>query len=402
MNKTKIGIIRETKNPPDSRVPLTPLQCSKIMQDFTDVEIVVQPSPSRCYKDEEYAAAGISLTEDLSDCDVLLGVKEVKAETLIANKTYFFFSHTIKEQPYNRSLLKSILEKTIQLIDYEVLTNESGRVIAFGRWAGIVGAHNGIREWGMRTKAFELKPMHLCFDFEEAKSYYSKIDLGRAKIVLTGTGRVSNGAKEVLDLMQIREVSAEEFLTKGFDEAVYCQLATEQMFAKGADNFFDNNFYKDPSGYHSIFEPYTRVADIMINGIYWDNRAPAFFSKDDMKKPEFSIRTIADITCDIAPVASIPSTLRATVIGDAVFGYNPLTEKEEAAYQLHVIDMMTVDNLPNELPRDASEDFGNQFIKYVLPELLKDDSDMIYRASITQKSGKLNKPFLYLTNYVNA
>jgi saccharopine dehydrogenase (NAD+, L-lysine forming) len=398
----KIGIVRETKNPPDSRVPLTPAQCRQIMKDFAEVEILVQPSLTRCYKDEEYKQEGIELKENISDCDVLMGVKEVKAETLIDEKVYFFFSHTIKEQAYNRNLLKSILEKKIQLIDYEVITNESGRVIAFGRWAGIVGAHNGIREWGLRTQNFDLKPMHLCFDFEEARSYYNKINLGSAKIVLTGTGRVSNGAKEVLDLMQIKEVSAQDFLHKKFEEAVYCQLATEQMFAKGADNDFDNNFYKDPTGYHSIFEPYTCVADIMINGIYWDNRAPAFFSKEDMRKPEFKIRTIADITCDIAPVSSIPSTLRATTIGNAVFGYNPVTEKEEEPYQPNVIDMMTIDNLPNELPRDASEDFGSQFIKFVLPELLKNESDMIYRASITQKSGKLNKPFLYLTNYVNA
>lgn len=399
----KIGIIRETKTPPDSRVPLTPAQCRQISDSFHDVQVFVQPSPSRCYRDEEYTEQGIVLKEDLSDCDILMGVKEVKAETLLNEKTYFFFSHTIKEQPYNRNLLKTILDRKIQLIDYEVLVNNSGqRVIAFGRWAGIVGAHNGIREWGMRTKTFDLKPMHLCFDFEEAKSYYQNLPLQNIKIVLTGTGRVSNGSKEVLDLMKIRQVSAEEFLNGKFNEPVYCQLATEQMFAFGADNTFDAEFYKNPEGYHSIFEPYTKVADLMINGIFWDKRGPAFFTNEDMKKPDFNIKVIADITCDIAPEASIPSTLRATVIGDPVFGYNPHTVKEEAPYQSNVIDMMTIDNLPNELPRDASEDFGRQFIQSVLPELLKSESEMIFKASITQKSGKLNKPFLYLTNYVTA
>lgn len=396
----KIGIIKETKNPPDSRVPITPAQCKLIAEKFPQVKIIVQPSQTRCYKDEEYLKEGIILSNNLSECDVLMGVKEVKAETLIDQKTYFFFSHTIKEQPYNKPLIKTILAKNIQLIDYEVLVNSEGqRVIAFGRWAGIVGAHNGIREWGMRTQKFDLKPMHLCFDFEEAKSYYNNLELGNVKIVLTGTGRVSNGSKEILDLMKIKQVSAEDFLNKYFSEPIYCQLATEQMFAKGNENSFDAGFYKDPTGYHSIFEPYTKAADVMINGIYWDNKAPAFFTKKDMKNADFKIKTIADITCDIAPIASIPSTLKATVIGDAVFGYNPQTEKEDAPYQNHVVDMMTIDNLPNELPRDASEDFGRQFLVHVLPELLKDDSEMIFKASITQKSGKLNKPFLYLTNY---
>jgi alanine dehydrogenase len=396
----KIGIIKETKNPPDSRVPITPKQCKTIAEQYPQIEMVVQPSGSRCFTNEEYMTEGITLTNNLDDCDILMGVKEVKPETLIDNKTYFFFSHTIKEQPYNKPLIKSILSKNIQLIDYEVLVNEQGqRVIAFGRWAGIVGAHNGILEWGKRTQQFNLKPMHQCFDFEEAKSYYKNLPLGNVKIVLTGTGRVSNGSKEVLDLMNVKQVNAEAFLNQEFSEPVYCQLATEQMFAKGNENSFDSEFYKDPTGYHSIFEPYTKVADVMINGIYWDNKAPAFFNKEDMKKADFNIKTIADITCDIAPLASIPSTLRATVIGNAVFGYNPQTEMEDAPYQKHVVDMMTIDNLPNELPRDASEDFGRQFLTFVLPELLKNDSEMIFKASITQKSGKLNKPFLYLTNY---
>lgn len=396
----KIGIIKETKTPPDSRVPLTPSQCKKLMEQHPNVEVFVQPSKSRSYKDEEYTSHGIKLQEDLSDCDVLMGVKEVKIETLIPQKTYFFFSHTIKEQPYNKPLLKAVLEKQIQLIDYEVITNENGqRVIAFGRWAGIVGAHNGILACGKRTGAFDLKPMHQCFDYKEAQSYYKNLPLGNVKIVLTGTGRVSNGAKEVLDLMNIKQVSSKDFLEKKFDEAVYCQLKANEMFATGVDNHFDPSFFKNPSEYHSIFEPFTKVADLMINGIYWDNRGPAFFTKEAMKSKDFNIKTIADITCDIAPEASIPSTLRAAVIGDPVFGYNPKTEQEETPYQEGVIDMMTVDNLPNELPRDASEDFGKQFLTYVLPELLKAESKMIFNASITQKNGKLNEPFLYLTNY---
>lgn len=398
----RIGIIKETKTPPDSRVLMTPIQCKKIMEKYPEVSIYVQPSPSRCYQDKEYTEQGVSLKEDLSDCDVLVGVKEQVIDTLIPNKQYFFFSHTAKEQPYNAKLLKAIVDKNIQLTDYEYLKGtDNRRVIAFGRWAGIVGAHNAILTYGKRTKNFDLKAMNKCKDFAEAVSYYEDIDLGNAKIVLTGTGRVANGSAEVLDKMKIRKVSAQDFLNQTYTEAVYCQLETEEMFKRKSDGGFDNEFYKDPSKYISSFMPYTKVANVMINGIYWDNNGPAFFTKEDMKAEEFKIEVIADITCDIAPEASIPSTLKASTIADPIFGYDVQLEKETKAHQTGVVDMMTVDNLPNELPRDASEDFGNQFQEHVIEELIHDKNKMIYNASITTKEGKLNKPYLYLKDYIN-
>jgi len=397
----KIGIIKETKSPADSRVCLPPVHCKEILENNANIQIFVQSSETRCYKDEEYKALNIPVVDDVSDCDILLGVKEVKIPTLISDKTYFFFSHTIKKQPYNKGLLQTVLQKKIQLVDYETLTDENGkRVIAFGRWAGIVGAHNGIKTWGKRKSIFDLKAMNQCFDFEEAKSYYKNLDLKGLKIVLTGTGRVSYGSAEVLDLMGIKKLSGEEFLSYKGTEAVYCMLATEQLFAKDGSNDFDNEFYKNPVGYHSILAPYLKQANLLINGIYWDNKAPALFSKEDMKADDFSIEVIADITCDIAPIASIPSTLKAATIAKPVFGYDVETEQEVPAYSSACVDMMTVDNLPNELPRDASADFGNQFIQFVLPELLESKNNMIYRASITTKEGKLNEPYLYLSDYV--
>ncbi len=397
----RIGIIEETKTPPDTRVCLPPAHCAKIMAMHPEIQVVVQPSASRCFSNQEYKDLGIELQEDVSDCDVLLGVKEVKMSALMENKNYFFFSHTIKKQAYNKELLQTILQKKIHLVDYETLSDKDGkRVIAFGRWAGIVGAHNGILTWGKRKKRFELKAMNECFDFEEAKSYYSSLDLKGLKVVLTGTGRVAYGSAEVLDLMNIKRLSAEEFLAYEGEEAVYCMLATEQMFAKGIDNEFEEEFYNNPLGYHSILHPYLSTGNTLINGIYWDNKAPALFTKEDMRDANFSIEVIADITCDIAPVASIPSTLKASTITDPIFGYDPVKEAEVAPFQKDVIDMMTVDNLPNELPRDASTDFGNQFLEHVLPELLASKIAMIHRASITTKDGKLNEPYLYLTDYI--
>lgn len=396
----KLGIIREYKIPPDARVPLTPQQCAFITQHHP-VNIAVEPSPNRCFPDQEYTAANIPLQEDLSDRDVLLGVKEVPTDKLIPNKTYFFFSHTIKKQSYNRPLLRAVLEKNIRLIDYEALTDKQGRrLIAFGKFAGMVGAHNALFTYGKRTGSFDLKRLKDCHDYKEAQAIYKTIQWPPVKIVLTGTGRVGMGARSVLLDMGIREVTPEDFLARQFDEAVFTQLHCHHYVARKDGRPFDkHDFYQNPYLFKSIFAPYWKTADIMINGIYWDNAAPPFFTKSDMRRPDFRIRVIADVTCDIAPVASIPSTLRASTIDDPVFGYDPVTESEAPPFSPNVIDMMTIDNLPNELPRDASQSFGEQFIRSILPELLKPESDILERATVAQ-NGRLGPHFTYLEKYV--
>jgi len=395
-----IGIIREGKIPPDSRVPLTPEQVRLVNNQFP-VNVLVQPSPLRCYTDEEYRHTDTVLTTDLTDCDVLLGVKEVPIEQLIPNKTYFFFSHTIKKQPYNRQLLQAILAKNITLIDYEVLTDDQGRrVIAFGKYAGMVGAHNALWTYGQRTKSFELPRLITFQDYSEARAFYRTIKFPPTKIVLTGTGRVGQGAAMVLKDMGIRQVEPKAFLTEEFEEAVFTQLKCKDYATHKAGKAFTNtHFYAHPEEYESIFEPYTKVSDIMINGIFWDNKAPAFFPKEAMKADDFTIEVISDVTCDIAPVSSIPSTLRATTIDEPIFGYDPVAHTETTPFRSDVIDMMTIDNLPNELPRDASQAFGQQFIKHVLPELLQPESPMIKRATIA-KNGQLTEQFHYLQDYV--
>ncbi len=398
----KVGIIREEKNPPDSRVPLTPEQCQYLMQNNQDLDIFIQSSEKRCFSDSEYKEKNICVLEDVNNCDILLGVKEVPINSLIPNKTYLFFSHTHKKQPYNRKLLQTILQKKIHLIDYECLCdNEGKRVIAFGHWAGVVGAHNAILAWGKRQQTFDLKPMHQCHDFAEAKTYYNNnLLLPNFKIVITGDGRVSNGAATVLNLMNIKKVSPQDFLTQEFSEPVYTQLSVKDMYAKKEENIFnESDYYEHPEKYYSIFEPYTKVSNIMINGIYWEKKVPIFFTKDDMKKDDFKIKVIADVTCDIAPNASIPCTIRSSTIENPIYGYDPNLETEIKPFQPESIDIMAVDNLPNELPRDASEDFGNQLIERVWDELKKTDSKMINEATITI-NGQLNKPYEYLQDFV--
>ena len=396
----KIGIIREGKTPPDSRVPLTPKQCREVAENYP-VSIVVKPSAGRCYKNEEYRAQGVDMSFDVSDCDVLLGVKEVPISQLHLRKTYFFFSHTMKEQPYNRELLRACVARKIRLIDYEVLTNDKDkRLIAFGKYAGMVGAHNGILTYGLRTGAFALPRMNTLYDYDAAKKVYAELSLPPIKIVLTGTGRVGSGAAKVLDDMGIRKVSPQDFLAEEYDEAVYTQLRCRDYVArKDGGEFRKQNFYDNPEDFKSIFAPYAHTADVMINGIYWDNAAPAFFSLEEMRNNDFNIRVIADVTCDIAPVSSVPSTIDASTIADPIFGFDPETGEKAPAHADHVVDMMTIDNLPNELPRDASKAFGRQFIEHIIPELMKKDSAVIKRATVTE-NGDLGEHFEYLRDFL--
>ncbi|MEL6970732.1 MAG: NAD(P)-dependent oxidoreductase [Bacteroidota bacterium] len=397
----KIGIIREGKTPPDTRVPLDPQQCALLRSEY-GLDLVVQSSPIRIFTDEEYRAKGVPVVEYIGDRDLLLGVKEVPIEELIPGKTYSFFSHTHKEQVYNRPLLKAILDKHIHLIDYEVLTDKLGRrVIAFGYFAGVVGAHNGFWTYAQRTGAFELPRMRDLYNYEEAKGVYQKLELPPIKIALTGTGRVSTGAAQVLEDMGIRQVSPGDFLREDYDEPVYAQLVSRDYLRHKDGLPFDKlHFYQHPEQYVSAFEPFAETADMMLNGIYWDSRAPAFFSQEQMSLPEFKIKVIADITCDIAPVSSIPSTLFASTIADPVFGFDPKTGQQTTPYQNHVIDMMTIDNLPSELPRDASTAFGKMYIEQVLPHMLAPNSAMIERATIA-RNGRLGPQFGYLLDFVN-
>lgn len=398
----KIGIIREGKIPPDARVPFSPLQCQHIIQHFP-FEIVVQPSPVRCYKDEEYQAAGIPLVTDVSDCDILMGIKEVPTDQLIPGKTYCIFSHTIKAQPHNRKLLQAIVNKNITLIDYEAITNDRGqRLIAFGRFAGMVGAHNAIWTYGQRTGAFELKRMKDFFDYAAAKNHYKTLEFPPVKIVVTGSGRVGSGAVEVLQDMGIRQVSPEDYLVNEYQEAIFTHLSSRHyMIRKDGAPYQATDFYNHPDRYCSSFEPYTKVSDIFINGIYWNPKAPAFFNKEDMQRKDFNIKIIADVTCDLAPESSVPSTLKASTIANPVFGYNPITGSESAPYQENIIDMMTIDNLPSEMPRDASAYFGEQFIQYIIPELLiASHSKILQRATVTA-NGHLTPYFQYLQSYVS-
>jgi alanine dehydrogenase len=397
----KFAIIRERKNPPDRRVVLTPEACERLLNTFPEMEIIVESSPIRTFADREYEKKGMAVTDDISSAEVMLGVKEVPIEALIPDKKYFFFSHTIKKQPYNRNLLRAILEKNIELYDHEVITDSKEiRLVAFGRYAGIVGAYNGIRAFGLKTGRFDLPKAEHLNDQQELISELRKLELPAIKIVLTGKGRVSNGAKEMLDGMGIREVSFKDYLNKEYNEAVYTQIDVLEYNRRKDGRVIDMyDFFDHPEEYISDFFRFARVSDLYIAGHFYASGAPYIFTREDAKSADFRIKVVADVSCDIdGPVAS---TLRASTIADPVYGYDPQTESEVPYADTGAIAVMAVDNLPNELPREASKGFSENFVKFVIPSFFNGDKDGILDRARMTRDGKLTPRYAYLQDYVD-
>ncbi len=399
---TKIGIIKEGKIPIDRRVPITPEQ-AKHLSDNPGVEIKIQSSDIRCFPDQDYQEAGIEVAESIDDCDIILGVKEVPIENLIPGKTHFFFSHTIKKQDYNQGLIRAVIDKKIRLVDWETLTNESGnRIIAFGRWAGIVGAYNGIWTYGKRYNLFDIRRAHECFDLEDLKTEFPKVKLPAIKIAITGGGRVAKGAIEVLDGIGIRRVTPHDFLAERFDEPTFTLLNSRDYnkHLQGKE-FHRNEFYEHPENFKGDFLKFAKVTDLLIASAFWHPSAPVLFHRQDILRDDFDIRVIADITCDIE--GSIPSTKKPSTLDAPIYDYNPSDDQvEEALSDEANITVMAIDNLPCELPRDASESFGSQLIENVLPHLLNgDEKNIIKNATITE-NGLLTERYKYLQDYVDS
>jgi alanine dehydrogenase len=397
----KFGIIKERKNPPDRRVVFSPEKLLEFKKKFTEASIQVESSDIRVFSDDAYRYVGIEVTEDLSDCDVLLGVKEVPIDALIPNKKYFFFSHTIKKQPYNRKLMQAVLDKNIALMDHETIAKENGsRLIGFGRYAGIVGAYNGFRAYGLKHNSFSLPKAETLESRQDLINELQKIALPNIKILLTGNGKVAYGAKEILDGMNIKEVSVDDYLHGTFSEPVYF-LADVLDYNKRLDGQTLNNadFYKFPEAYESNFMRFAAVTDYFIAGHFYGNGAPYLFTREDAKSSAFNIQLVADISCDVdGPVAS---TLRASTIADPIYGYHPKTETEVDYRDEEAIVVMAVDNLPCELPKDASEGFGEMFLQHVIPAFYNNDTaGVLERAKMTE-NGKLTERFLYLQDFVD-
>ena len=398
---THFGIIRERKNPPDRRVVLSPGACQKVLAAHPEAKITAEPSPLRVFSDEEYRDAGIEVASKMEACDVLIGVKEVPIEALIPNKKYFFFSHTIKKQDYNRKLLQAVLQKNIELYDHEVITNQKGiRLVAFGRYAGIVGAYNGMRTYGLKHKLFDLPKAEALKDKKALISELLKVSLPPIKILLTGKGRVGNGAKEILDGMKLKEVNVSDYLTRSFDVPVYCQIdVLEYNQRKDGRVLPMQDFFDHPEAYEATFMRFAKISDLYIAGHFYGDGAPYLYTREDVKSPDFNIAVVADVSCDIdGPVAT---TLRASTISDPIYGYDPQSESEVPYMDSNAIAVMAVDNLPAELPRDASEGFGDTFVESVIPAFFNNDRDGILERARMTKDGKLTPRYAYLQDYAD-
>lgn len=395
----KIGIIKEGKTPPDNRVALTPAQCKWLQEAYPDCKVIVQQSETRCFSDREYSIAGIEVRDSLNDCDILLGIKEVPVQQIIPGKRYLFFSHTCKKQPYNQRLLQTIIAEGCTLVDYECLRHEDGqRIIGFGFFAGIVGAHNGMMAYGNRTGAYSLQRVYKQKDFHSLMHTYFGLKIPNIKIAVTGSGRVAHGILEIMNLMGVIEVEKDEYLAREFAYPAYVHLKGADLYRhKTGGSYQRGDFHLHPQEYECLFTQYTSNTDVLMNGVFWDTDVPRLFRKEDICDPSFRITTIADITDDNN--GSVPINAGDQTIEDPIYGIDKKTFARTVPYLPTGVDVMAVGNLPNELPRDASKYFGEQLIKYVLPDLLAGDSETLRRATIVA-AGQLTDVYNYLEDYV--
>jgi alanine dehydrogenase len=397
----KFGLLKERKSPPDRRVVFSPDELLHLQTTFPEVALSVESSDIRVFSDEQYQSLGFAVVEDVSYCDVLFGVKEVPVDALIPHKKYFFFSHTIKKQPYNRRLLQAVLENNIELYDHETIVDANQqRLIGFGRYAGIVGAYNGIRAFGIKYDLFTLAKAETLKSQEDLITRLKRQILPNIKIVLTGHGKVGMGAKEMLDGMKIKQVAPEDFLSKNYSEPVYTQIDVMD-YNKRIDGKPRSkaDFYANPSAYTSDFGRFTKAADLFMAGHFHGNGAPDILTREMLQAPDNKIQVVADISCDVdGPIAC---TLKASTIAEPFFGYLPSEHKEVAYTHPASIMVMSVDNLPCELPKDASEGFGKMFMQHVIPAFFNGDKEGILQRAKMTENGKLTPKFAYLQDYVN-
>ena len=395
----KIGILRETKSPIDNRVALSPRQIVELKHRYPHSEFVVQPSPIRVFTDDEYRDLGISVEEDLSDCDVLFGIKEAQTDTLIPGKHYFFFGHVAKKQSYNRHLLQTMMAKGITFSDYEYLVDDAGqRLCAFGWWAGVVGVYYTLQGYGMRKGTFTLPRPSLKFQLNDLKEALLSVELPKLRILVTGNGRVSHGAQYILDAIGAERLDADRFLDGlPVQRLSYCVAKTCDLVRRSDGNSYSHDdFLQHPECYQSDFMRWAQQTDILVTCHFWTPGEPVYLTKEDLRK-EMPLRTIGDVTCDIE--GSIESTLRSSTHDSPFYDYNPQTESEEPAFSSDSnILVMAVDTCPNALAHDASEYFGEMLSQHVFAPLLEEswkESAVIHRSTILS-AGALTSRFSYL------
>ena len=405
-----ISIIKEARID-ENRTPFTPNQIQTLIANFPNLHVLVQPSKNRCFNDEDYSKAGAKIEEDIIRSDIIFGVKEVEISKLIENKTYLFFSHTSKVRKdisqstkdkaiiYKKELLREVIKKKITLIDYENIRETSGkgyRYLGFGRFAGIVGCYNTLNLYlklqkkQLLPRAFEIN------SYEKIKKLISKQNFNKIKILLTGSGNVAKGSMEILKHTNIKQISLNDYLNKKYDEAVFCNISLREHVERNDGKHSSyQDFMLNPHEYKSTATNYLYSTDMLITGHYWEPKFPKLFSLNQINKFK-NLKIIGDITCDIN--GSIPTTIRSTSIAKPYYSFD-INSMKEIDLCNKGIAVMAVDNLPSELPCEASEEFGNSIISEVLPFLIGKDDGRINRATTTSQ-GKLCPTFRYLENFI--
>ncbi len=400
---TNIGIIRESRND-ENRTPLVPEHIKKYKESNPNINFIIQPSNSRCFSDEEYELCGAKINENLNECSIIFGVKEIDPNILINNRTYLFFSHTFKInkqqkyiEKYKKDLLLSILNKKITLIDYENIRGKNGtRCLGFGRFAGIVGCYNTLNLLLKVLGKQSLASAYKINDYERLVLNLKNLYFPKTKILVTGDGRVAKGVIELLNLTNIKAVSKKDFLEKKFDQPIFCNLETKDYVTNNSStNFNLEHFIDNPQDYSSSALQYLKETDILISAHYWDPSSPKIFENEDLKVLQ-NLKIVGDITCDIN--GSVPTTIRSTTIEEPNYWIERYTLKEMDENN-DGIAVMAVDNLPSELPRDSSTEFSEGIIKEVLPFLLKEDDGRILNGTITTDGSFLEK-YNYLNDYI--
>ncbi|MCF6170292.1 MAG: bifunctional lysine ketoglutarate reductase /saccharopine dehydrogenase family protein [Bacteroidales bacterium] len=431
----KIGIRYEDKYMMERRAALVPAHVKELVEKGIRVEVV--KSAKRIFEDAEYAEAGAELVDEITDSGIVIGVKEMPLNYFKENKTYIFFSHTIKGQEYNMPLLKNMMESKINLVDYERITDEKGRrLIFFGRFAGLAGMINSLwslgqrwKEQGIETPFMQIRQTHHYNSLDEAKEVVKKVgeeiknnglpaEVSPIVVGITGYGNVSQGAQEILELLPVKEISPSELLQLPDAEnqsknLIYKVVFKEEHLSRPLEpgkEFILQEYYDHPERFESQFEQYIPHLTVLMNCMYWDDRYPRIVTKDYLEKvfkesrPKLTV--IGDVTCD--PDGSIECTHKGTEIEDPVFVYNPFSREPAMGFKGDGVLVMAVDILPSELPRESSQTFSDALVGFI-PDIASANYDTSFgemeipapvkRAMILFK-GELTPDYKYLEEYL--
>ncbi|KAJ2609943.1 hypothetical protein H4S08_003829, partial [Coemansia sp. RSA 1365] len=424
-----IGIRREDKNRWERRVALTPAHVRRLIKE-TGARVLVQPSNTRIFNNASFERVGAVIEEDLSKADAILGIKEIPIDKLIPDKTYLLFSHTHKGQSYNMQTLQAFLDKNIRLIDYELMTdpNSCKRLVLFGTHAGYAGMIDGLHGLGQRLLALgynspliHMGQAHVYPNLECVNTKLSHVadiisDQGLPDaftpmlFTFTGAGNVTQGARAIFDKLPHENVTVDELPSIARDRynqryknrLLALQIGAQDYVERIAGGKYDREEYREfPDRYRSVFAekiaPYTTM---LVNGIYWESKYPRLMTTQDLaaiqRKRELKSKmlAIADISCDIG--GSLEFMSHASTIDTPFFYVDAVNSVEHKDIEKPGVQINSIDNLPTELPFEASKHFGDALYPYAKALATGNLADAVLHNAIICQNGSLEKRYQHL------